>query len=110
MAVRNVGVNSIGLVRQPSPQHESGADTIPINQMKFSTSTPIKSGATDILPADLSISEQDIDTRSISEGTPSSTRRGSFSSIDSENIETFMMNTTVIEQFQIIPSRIWERR
>jgi len=82
-------------------------DTIPISQMKFSTSTPTKS------PVDLNLLEQNVDTVSHSESSESITRAGSLSSIESYDVEDtdlFTMNAMIIEEFQILHERTWEYR
>ena len=120
-AVRKVGIINVGLVI-PSPLHKSsdavstnlsttpikGTDNVPTDHVKFLTSTPTKSVASNRLPVDLEESSP-----SYAEGSPSTVRAQNMSSAESRNTEdaTFIsVNTVVIEQFQIMPDRAWEYR
>ena len=129
IAVRNVGIINIGSLYQPSPQHKpsdtvpanlsmtsnatpiKSTDTIPTDQKKFLTSTPTKSGvATNVLPVDLNMQEVYIDTRSSSESsTRASLSNWSLSETSAtENADVFSVDTLIIEQYQILPDRVWE--
>ena len=128
IAVRSVGIISIGLLHQSSPQHKSydaipinlstvsnttpikGSGTIPTDQTKFFTSTPTQSTASNILPVDLNLSEDNIDAHTSSE---SSARTNNLTSIETsviENVDTLSVDTMIIEQYQILPDRVWEYR
>ena len=128
IAVRSVGISNIGLVYQQPSQHKSSDaipenlsvipdttpmksnDTIPIDQTAFCTSTPTRSIATNVLPVDLDVLEEKIDTGSSSESSASIVRTRSMASIDSNDSEDTEMNATIIEQYQILPDRVWEYR
>ena len=115
---------NIGLVF-PSAQHTSsdavsanlstissttpirGSDNVPTDYVKFLTSTPTKSVATNKFPVDLE------ENSSYIEGSPRTVRAQDMSSTESRNTEDaafISMNTMVIEQFQIMPDRVWEYR
>lgn len=126
-AVRRVGIINVGLVF-PSPQPKSsdavpanlssvpdvtpikGSDNIPTDHTKFFTSTPTdKSVATNSL---LKLEESE-NTGSYIESSPSIARAKNMSSTDSRNYKDaafISMNTMVIEQYQIIPEKVWEYR
>ena len=116
--VRNTGI----IDYQPFPQHVpsdavlpnlltvpdttpiKSANTIPTDQSKFLTSTPIKSGAaTIVLPVDLSMLGMYIDMKSSSESSSSETS----ATIDAD---AFSLDNMIIEQYQILPDRVWESR
>lgn len=125
IAVRSVGIINIGLLHQSSPQHKTSdgtpinlstvSDTTPIkssptDQAKFFTSTPTKSMPSNILPAELNLSEENIDIRPSNE---SSARTNNLSSIETsatENVDVLTVDTMIIEQYQILPDRVWEYR
>jgi len=120
IAVRNFGVFSIGLLHHSSSKHKSSDanpanqsktpvtspiksnDTTPTNRTSFFTSTPsTKSAAHDTLPADRSLLEDTL---------PSSDSYASLSSSAIGNGDVYSVNTMIIEQYQILPERIWEYR
>lgn len=119
---------NIGLIFQPPPQHKSSNtfpstkpdvtpvksdDAIPTDQTKFSTSTPTKSAAINILPSNVNSLEEIIDTGPSSESPISIVRTRSMSSIefsDNEDTDLSSTNTGIIEELQILRERTWEYR
>ena len=120
-AVRKVEIINIGLVF-PSPQPKSydtipvnlatpirGNDNVPTDHAKFFTSTPTKSVVTNNL---LEL-EESANTKSYIEGSPGIAKTKNMPSTESRNDEDtsfISMNTIVIEQYQIMPERLWEYR
>ena len=124
--VKKVEIINIGLVF-PSPQPKSpdtapvnlsavpdatpirGTDNIPTDHTKFYTSTPTKSIATNNL---LEL-EESANTGTSIDSSPSIARAKNMSSTESRNIEDagfISVNAMYIEQFQVIPERVWEYR
>ena len=128
IAVRSIGVISIGLLHQSSPQHKSydaipvnlstvsnttpikGSGTIPTDQTIFFTSTPTQSAASNILPVDLDLSEDNIDARPSSESSARTNNLTSMEASAIENADILSVDTMIIEQYQILPDRVWEYR
>ena len=125
IAVRSVGIINIGLLHQSSPQHKASeatpvnlstvVDTTPIkssptDQTKFFTSTPTKSAASNILPVQLNLSEESIDTRPSSESFARTNNLSSIETSATENADVVTIDTVIIEQYQILPERVWEYR
>ena len=113
IAVRNVG-DQLSKYQSPILENRSVKDTdnTPMDQRQFFTSTPIKSTKAKHLPVDLNFHEESADSRSYSRGS-SNIIRTRFSSTELRGAKTSNLtsaNTTVIEQLQIMPDRVWERR
>ena len=120
IAIRNFGVFNIGLFHHSTsklkssdsnPANQSTApvttpiksnDTTPTDRTSFFTSTPTtKSAAHNIFPADISLLEDTL---------PPSDSFTSLSSSTIGNTDIYSVNTMIIEQYQILPERIWEYR
>ena len=83
------------------------SDTLPVDQSKIFTSTPTKSREFNA-SVDLSPLEQTVDT-SYSENVSMANSLSSNDSSDSKDIDLLTMSTTmIIEEFKILPSRVWK--
>ena len=121
-ALREVGINNIGLVF-PSPQPKSydtipvnlstslrGTDNVPTDHAKMFTSTPTKSVATNSL---LEL-EESTNAESYIDASSSividMNMSFSKSEDEDEDADFISMDTMIIEQYQIMPERLWEYR